>query len=237
MGRIGVRGRVILPAMLAVLLGVVALEVSTLDDIASAQAARVDADLRRAMALLRRHVEALGPVAVQDGALSAGGTQLAARGDLVDDVTLGTGAVATIFAGETRIATTVRGPDGAPAVGTRLAAGAAFDAVIRRGERYVGENVILGVAHRTLYEPLRDAAGRQVGVLFVGVRLDEMAAQIAARRHASMLGACVVAGLVGVVLLLWMRLALRPLVRLADLMDRINRIYREQVRATPRSRR
>jgi len=40
--------------------------------------------------------------------------------------------------------------------------------VIGSGKGYTGDNLILGALYRSVYEPVRDAAGRQVGILFVG---------------------------------------------------------------------
>lgn len=54
------------------------------------------------------------------------------------------GGTATIFMGDTRVATNVLKPDGSRAVGTKLT-GSAYDAVIRDGKPYRGEAVILGI--------------------------------------------------------------------------------------------
>jgi methyl-accepting chemotaxis protein len=127
--------------------------------------------------------------------------------DHVRDIT---GGVATIFAGETRIATNVTKPEGGRAVGTRLAPGPALEA-IRRGEAYRGSNTILGRPHLTIYEPVRDASGRPVGILFVGISIAEIDAAVAdAVRRALLIGLGVLAAaalLLGLVL----RRMLRPL--------------------------
>ena len=84
-----------------------------------------------------------------------------------------TGASVTIFLGETRIATNVKNPDGSRGIGTKLAAGAAHDAVLRDGRSYSGPTTILGASYLAVYEPIRDAQAQTVGILFVGVPLAE----------------------------------------------------------------
>ncbi|MCX7384371.1 MAG: methyl-accepting chemotaxis protein [Alphaproteobacteria bacterium] len=214
--RLGVTSRVMLLTTLTVTAGVAGLELWALEGLAGIQASQVDTTLRRAMDLLRHRVGALGAVSLgEDGALHAGGAPLAGRFDLVDEVTIGTGAVATIFAGDTRIATSLRTPEGKRPVGTKLAPGAAHGTVIGQGRSFVGENAILGVMHRTMYEPLRDGAGKQRGILFVGVPLDQVEAQIRTARGESLLGAGLVLLALTGVLALQLRRALRPLRTLA----------------------
>jgi len=147
---------------------------------------------------------------VEGERLLVGETPLNGRNDLVDAVRDVAGGVATIFLGDLRIATNVVRPDGSRGVGTRLAPGPAYDASITRGQTYRGENDILGRRHLTIYEPIRDASGRQIGVLFVGVPNDRVDAVIAeAREQAILLG---VGAIVAVAFLLWLvvRAALRP---------------------------
>jgi methyl-accepting chemotaxis protein len=124
------------------------------------------------------------------------------------------GGVATIFAGETRIATNVARPDGSRAVGTTLGEGAARDAV-RRGETYRGEAVILGRPHLSVYQPVRDAAGRQVGILFVGVDLSTIEATAWSHAMAGVLVALGVLAVAGLALWWLLQRMLRPLGGLA----------------------
>jgi methyl-accepting chemotaxis protein len=105
-------------------------------------------------------------------------TSLNGRNDIVDEVKRSLGGVATIFRGDTRVATNVTRPDGTRGVGTRLAAGPAHEAIFRRGETYRGFNEILGRMHMTIYEPIRDASGQLIGIWFVGLPVDEFRAQV-----------------------------------------------------------
>lgn len=95
--------------------------------------------------------------------------------DIVDAVTRATGETATIFAWDAesgdfwRRTTTVMHDDGTRAVGTALGIDNPVHAYMMRGERYLGEAVILGRPYYTAYEPILDAAGVPVGILYVGV--------------------------------------------------------------------
>lgn len=172
---------------------------------------RLDAEGRL---LAMRHGSAGGPASevVLDGRL-----------DIVDSVKTVLGGVATIFKGDVRVATNVVRPDGSRGVGTRLAPGPAFDAAITAGRTYSGVNEILGRRHITIYEPIRDDAGRQLGLLFVGLPEDEFASSVASTVDAVRQG--MLAALAAAVLALFGLLAwqLRPLSRLRMAVDGLAR--------------
>ena len=87
-----------------------------------------------------------------------------------------TGSRATVFMGNTRVATNILKADGSRAIGTRLV-GPAYDAVFREGKRYRGEADILGIPYFTAYDPIRDPGGKVIGALFVGVKQSEYLAR------------------------------------------------------------
>jgi methyl-accepting chemotaxis protein len=76
-------------------------------------------------------------------------------------------ALATIFMRDKRVATNVRGKDGARVLGTRLAAGVVHDRVLRDGKTHRGDADIFGVPHFAIYEPIL-SGGEAIGILFVG---------------------------------------------------------------------
>ncbi len=82
------------------------------------------------------------------------------------------GGTATIFMGDLRVSTNVKKEDGSRAIGTKLQ-GPAYDAIFKEGKPYRGEAKILGVPYFTSYDPLRDASGSIIGVLYVGVKKSE----------------------------------------------------------------
>ncbi len=92
--------------------------------------------------------------------------------DITDTVVKLVGGNATIFMGDTRIATNVKKEDGTRAVGTKLAKNAAHEAVFA-GKEYRGETDILGVPYITGYDPIKDKNGKVIGILFVGVPLKQ----------------------------------------------------------------
>ena len=187
--------------------------------------------------LLKEVLRPLGTAwAVQDGRLTLGGQPLEGRNDVVDAVKRVAGGVATIFQGDLRIATNVQRPDGTRGTGTRLAAGSAHDAAITRGQVYRGRNDILGQPHLTIYEPIRDAAGQQVGLLFVGVPVAEIATAVAQRRQEALLTALVVLLVVGAVVWVTVVRAMRPLRAIAGAIDADRAGPHRCGRALPRPR-
>lgn len=127
-------------------------------------------DLATRMNLLKQLTG--GPAAtwaIIDGKLTANGVVMNDNLQVVDAVSSVAGGVATLFQGDTRIATNVTRPDGTRGVGTKLAPGPAFDAVITQGRAYSGRNDILGRPHFTIYEPIKDQSGKQIGIYFVGL--------------------------------------------------------------------
>ncbi|MCJ2050234.1 methyl-accepting chemotaxis protein [Methylobacterium sp. J-070] len=130
--------------------------------------------------------------AVQDGQFRIGRHVITAADPAVDRVRDILGGTATIFLGDTRIATNVMTATGARATGTKLAPGPAYDAVLRAGAGFRGEADILGTAYLTRYEPIQDADGRTVGILYVGVKKAEFLASLDALLwHVLLIGALV----------------------------------------------
>ncbi len=215
--RVGIVPRLLAASLLAVVLAAAAVQAWTLRIVHDQEAQGVQRALRSNLAVLRNELRAIGTEwhLGEDGRLTLGGQPLDGRDDLVDKVSRLVGGVATIFAGDTRIATSIARPDGTRAVGTKLAAGPARDAVISRGEAYVGTAEILGTQYATIYEPFRDASGRPAGILFVGVSLAEAGAVMDRIVRESLLSGLVVVLVVGAASWLALRASLRPLGGLA----------------------
>ncbi|WP_281279783.1 methyl-accepting chemotaxis protein [Chitiniphilus eburneus] len=77
---------------------------------------------------------------------------------------------ATIFLGDERIATTVKNPDGSRAIGTK--ASETVSRQVLAGSAYTGQAMVVGSNAVVHYEPLRDASGKVIGMVFVGQYLD-----------------------------------------------------------------
>jgi methyl-accepting chemotaxis protein len=221
--QIGLVTRLLIPALLSVVLAVALVQAWTLRVVERNGMAEAQARLSASLAVLHERLQPLGNEwAITDGKFTLGGNVLDDRNDLVDSVRTATGAVATLFRGDTRVATNIETPDGSRAVGTKLVPGPAYDAVIRDGHTYRGENVILGVPHLTIYEPVYDAQGkRQVGILFVGVPLTEVRGAIDRITQEAVTAALVVAAVIGLAYWWILRRTIRPLTGLAGVMRAI----------------
>lgn len=108
-------------------------------------------------------------IRLSEGKLMAGNVVLDGDTAVVDKITSLVGGVATIFKGSMRVATTIKQPDGSRATGTSLAAGPAQAAVLGRHESYRGEARILGRTYLAVYDPIVDAKGDVIGIVFVGM--------------------------------------------------------------------
>ncbi len=106
------------------------------------------------------------------GDLQNFGVSLANNFTPVDKFAQVTGGVATVFSlkdGDfVRITTSLKKENGERAVGTTLGKAHPAFAGLMQGKGYIGRAVLFGKPYMTRYEPARDAAGKTVGVLFVG---------------------------------------------------------------------
>jgi two-component system NtrC family sensor kinase len=134
-----------------------------------------------------------------------------------DDKPVGT---VTVFLSDTRIATTVLLPDGNRALGTRVSSEVA-DRVLDNDARWAGPAFVVQDWYLTAYDPIRDPAGRVIGMLYVGTlqqpftdlgrsMIFQYSALVAVSVAAAMVLALVFAGKVA-----------RPLHRLAEAADRM----------------
>jgi methyl-accepting chemotaxis protein len=139
------------------------------------------------------------PYSVEDGKLKIGSRIANGDNTGVDAVSAAFGGVATIFLGDVRVATNVKKDDGSRALGTKLAAGPVYDAVLGGGEQYLGAAKILGEDYVTAYRPLKDSAGRTVGILFVGFQKSAFNAQFTRAVEVAVIAGIVLALLCGAV--------------------------------------
>ena len=220
--RFGLTWQLILPAVLCVAVGIAAVEAGS-EAVGHAELLdRMQHGLDTDLALLKAELVPVGGAQaawhLDDGRLMLGDTPIDGRNDIVDRLAQETGGVATIFAGDLRIATSIRTAGGTRAVGTRLAAGPANASALGRGVTYRGTASILGGLYLTVYEPVRDARGSVVGILFVGIPMAQLDALLQASRHAALLRAAMVLAVLGIGLVVLLHVALAPLGRLADAM-------------------
>ncbi|MGN1415431.1 MAG: methyl-accepting chemotaxis protein [Oscillospiraceae bacterium] len=107
---------------------------------------------------------------ISDGGAEAGmcllGYDLSAD-DYLNDIKEQTGNDVTLFAGDTRYATTVVNHDGTKAVGTQMS-DSIRKAVLEEQQTYRGQADILGDRYFVTYEPIEDIYGSIAGALFAG---------------------------------------------------------------------
>lgn len=106
-----------------------------------------------------------GDWTLKDGALYKGSTEMS--DGIVDDLAGLTHGAVTVFAGDTRLATTIT-KDGKRIEGTKAAA-KVIDQVIKQGKNYAGQADVNGVSYETAYLPLKNQQGEVVGMLFTGM--------------------------------------------------------------------
>jgi len=131
----------------------------------------------RAMVML-----AVAPVRALDGralGLLRGGVLLNRNLAFIDHINeivypqgslpFGSQGTATLFLDDVRISTNVRlfGSDGERAIGTRVSQ-AVRDAALGRGDTWLGRAFVVNDWYVSAYEPLLNAAGRRIGMLYVG---------------------------------------------------------------------
>ena len=136
---------------------------------------KIEADLNAARLYLEKYH---GSLALRDGVLVDGtGKVLEGNHQLVDAIGRELGDVATIFVAKgddyTRITTTILNDQGQRAVGTTLGRASEAYGPISRGQDYLGRAQILGQQYFTAYSPIKDVSGRIIGILFIGVPIQE----------------------------------------------------------------
>jgi len=157
---------------------------------------------------------------VDQGRLMAGDYVINGNYEIPDKIKELFGGSATIFMGDTRVSTNVTKEDGSRAVGTRLQ-GAAYDAVVKEGKKYRGEARILGVPYFTAYDPITDAAGKTIGVLYVGEKQSEYLATYQKLHYQLLVLAGVLAAVLSFVSFLLVKRALRPLVQMVETNEKL----------------
>ena len=129
-----------------------------------------------AMGLTLIDVAFPGDWSLQNGELMKGEASVKGHNEAIDYITNGTNIIATVFAGDTRIATNVVNDAGERQLGTQ-ASQEVVDKVLK-GEEYSGKTEIQGKAAQAYYIPLKDAGGKVVGMWFVGLYRSEINKQI-----------------------------------------------------------
>jgi methyl-accepting chemotaxis protein len=109
--------------------------------------------------------------------LKHGGKTLNLDFSIPDKFTNDTGVVITIFAasGEefVRVTTSLKKENGERAVGTQLDHAHPSYSLLRAGNNYIGLATLFGKQFITQYDPIKDASGKVIGVLFIGLDISK----------------------------------------------------------------
>lgn len=112
-----------------------------------------------------------------------GEKDLYATYDLLDKVCEEDDVNVTIFYGDTRVMTTVRGEDGERFVNSK-AGEVAIETVLNKGETYHDKNTVInGEKYYSYYRPIKNSDGTVVGMFFVGILTEKITNDI---KHASL---------------------------------------------------
>jgi len=118
-------------------------------------------------------------------ALKNGGKAVNLDFTVVDRFTFQTGGNATVFvtSGDdfVRVSTSVKKENGERAIGTMLDRTHAAYPLLRAGKPYTGLATLFGKQYITQYDPVKDAAGAVIGVLYVGVDISADLAALKAK--------------------------------------------------------
>lgn len=133
------------------------------------------ARVQAAMATMMAALASLGSPKLEGETLSLGTTVMNGNYAVVDDLMAKHGCTATVFARKgdnyIRITTNVV-KDGKRAVGTLLDPSGPAISAIRDGKAFYGLVDIIGKIYDTGYEPIRDAEGKAIGIMYVGYSVE-----------------------------------------------------------------
>ncbi|BCJ95555.1 methyl-accepting chemotaxis protein [Anaerocolumna cellulosilytica] len=110
--------------------------------------------------------------------LYKGDTLINGNYDIVDQFTGNTGIQATLFAGDTRVSTTVIDDNGNRQTGTQ-ASEDVIETVLLSNSDYIGSAMVAGKKADAYYMPIVDGSGTAIGMWFVGIYNYELEAKIA----------------------------------------------------------
>ncbi|WP_315833445.1 methyl-accepting chemotaxis protein [Bradyrhizobium prioriisuperbiae] len=136
---------------------------------------------------------------------------------IVDRATSYVGGTATLFVYDdaskqfVRRTTNLKKENGDRAVGTQLAGDHPAQAVLRRGQAYKGPAVLFGQRFFTAYQPVFDAGGKVIGIVYVGIPTAQLDAMLWQALQAMAIAALIAALLVLGLTMLIVRRVTRPL--------------------------
>ncbi|MDF2605948.1 MAG: tlpC [Bacillales bacterium] len=123
-----------------------------------------NSDLKLVLESLKSWQE--GDWELKNGDLYKGSLRINEDTTIVDKISDTTGGIATIFANETRVSTSVV-VDGKRPLGT-TASEEIVNEVIKKGNNYITESIVNGASFQATFAPLKDKSGNTIGMIAVG---------------------------------------------------------------------
>ena len=145
---------------------------------------------------------------------------------IVDRTVDAVGGNATIFVTDergqfVRRTTNVKTENGSRAVGTVLAPNHPAQPLLKAGQPYYGEAVLFGRSFYTAYHPVLDAAGKIIGVLYIGIPTEKLHAEARSTLVAMAAGLLAIVIALGLVAAFVVRRSVRPLVAATAALERV----------------
>ncbi len=114
----------------------------------------------------------LGNPKISDSKMMFGDYIVNGNYDIVDEIKAETGGEVTVFqvkdGSATRVSTTVHDANGNRLVGTSVS-DTVYDTVVQNRQTYEGRADVFGKTYLGTYEPIADASGNVIGILFAGL--------------------------------------------------------------------
>lgn len=178
---------------------------------------KAQADIRQTLEIL--DLTYPGPWVVEGNDIYKGDMKLNDADAVVDKIGSLTGNNVTIFAGDTRVATTFQS-SGKRSVGTK-ASETVINQVLKNGNSFVGEAEVLGNKYFCAYEPIKDGSGKTIGMLFMGVPKGEVEELQTDFLSSTIFSTLVLVILFGIIVAIAIKSALKPLIKVKETMKRM----------------
>ncbi len=206
-----------MPMLLSLVLGIGAVQAWTAHVSREAIDQEVHFELLGDLQLLKAYLTPLGTEwSANTGQLRLGYSPVADANDLVDAASEPNHGVATIFDGQTRVATSVRRPDGTRGIGTKLDNPTVRQMVLAEGKTFYGMANVLGRRYVAIYEPIRDGNDKVIGMLFVGRPAEAIDGPDWAVLRGSVIAGAIAVLAFGAAMVWALRRTLLPLLQLAQ---------------------
>jgi len=161
-----------------------------------------------------------GSWAIQNGDLFKGNIRVTDNNEVVDGIGEITGGAATVFQGDTRVATNILDENGQRRVGTK-ADPDVVEVVLKTGEPYIGKADILGEDYLAIYKPIQDVNGEVIGMWLVGAKIKTVNHTVLLL-VLSIVGVSMIFGLIGIVLsVLLSKKIVRPILNINKQLNEI----------------